>query len=875
MPAWPIHLTILLSASGVHGLAQLSVELMWTLLAFSAVTLSIALCVYLLVPKRFLKFIAVFVAIFLGIGAANAGFVVYRALDRINARLAPELDGQIVRLTGVIHTLPTQYDQGHSFQFFVEQCEGIEPTLCPINRVVRLSWFVQVPKALLPGQRWQLSARMKRPHAKLNPYLFDAELRMFEEGIVASGLVSNKLGSPAILKKDLFKNWEGFPWWIERARHHLREAIDRGLTGDSYALVAGVDEKLSKAVRGVMVALVVGDQGAIPASWWEVFNQSGVGHLMSISGLHVTMMAGSVAGVAVLIWHVLIRFLPLRLVRFLPCKQTWRWLAGVSGAWLYTAIAGFGIPAQRTCWMVTLAAITVLTGRNSSAGSVILFTASAVVLLDPWAVLSAGFWLSFGAVSAIIYFGSAPTLRSSEPRLQSTPEEIQPHRKLRDSINRWMKSTLSESWQSQVAATCALLPIGAAFFSSFALLGPVANAVAIPLVSALVTPLAIVGALLNVLQMPWLGSSLLFIGAEITAPLLEGLRWLAGLPSAVAVIGQPTDWLLILAFLGLLLSLAPIKIVPLSARVAGALALLPIAVQSPEKPALGQAWINIFDVGQGTAVLVETHSRRLLFDTGPMQGSESDAGSSVIAPYLRARGLSSIDGLVLSHLDPDHVGGIKGVLKYLTVGWVASSVARKDSLWAPLDQPKHVTTKFVNCQRGDQWEWDGVRFEFLHPNTDDLKPLTAENARSCVLRVATNGGAALFAGDVGIAQEKAMVAYYRGQGNSYKLKADVMLVPNHGSKTSSSPQWLAATQPAVAIFQVGYRNRFKYPDPAVQQRYEKIGAVILRSDEQGAVRVTLPHERADGDLKQSTIARLQLRALRNDLPPYWRTKLNP
>jgi competence protein ComEC len=616
-----------------------------------------------------------------------------------------------------------------------------------------------------------------------------------------------------------------------------------------------------------------------------VFNQSGVGHLMSISGLHVTMMAGSAAGVAVLIWHGLIRFLPIRLVRLLPCKQTWRWLAGVGGAWLYTAIAGFGIPAQRTCWMVTLAAITVLTGRNSSASSVILFTATAVVLLDPWAVLSAGFWLSFGAVSAIIYFGSAPTLRSIAASIRPTPEEIQlknsligqptTYRKLRESVNRWMRSTLSESWQSQVAATFALLPIGAAFFASFALLSPVANAVAIPLISALVTPLAIVGALLNALQAPWLGSGLLFLGAEITAPLLDSLRWLAGLPGAVAVIGKPTDWMLILAFFGLLLSLAPIKIVPLSVRIAGALALLPIVLRPPEKPAQGQAWINAFDVGQGMAVLVETHSRRILFDTGPMQGSESEAGSSVIAPYLRARGLSSIDGLVLSHLDQDHAGGIRGVLKYLTVGWVASSVAREDSLWEPLNQPKHVATKFVNCQRGDQWEWDGVTFEFLHPNSDDLKPSIAENARSCVLRVATKGGVALLTADVGIAQEKAMIAYHRAQGNYHKLKADVMLVPNHGSKTSSSPQWLAATQPVVAIFQVGYRNRLKYPDPIVQQRYEKAGAVILRSDEQGAVRVTLPHEPADGDLSQSAVKQLQVRAMRSDSPPYWRTKLNP
>jgi competence protein ComEC len=888
---WPIHLSILASALGVHCLSVLAADLMWSLLAIAILAFVVALFLSFYFRQRSIFVLCIFC---IGASAANASLVVYRALDRVQAKLAPELDGLTIGMTGVVNALPTQYEQGQSFHFLVEGCQGINASLCPLGRIVRLSWFLMVPKKLLPGQRWQLSAQLKLPHARLNPYLFDAELRMFEEGVVATGSVHNRLDSPAILKADLLDTWRGFPWWIERARHQLRSAIERGLDSTARTQVQPSEEKMARAVRGVLVALVVGDQGAIPSSWWEVFNQSGVGHLMSISGLHVTMMAGSAGAAAVLLWQLLVRFLPNQWLCYLPAKQTWRWLFGVSGAWAYTAIAGFGIPAQRTCWMVTLAAISILTGRSTSACSVILFTATAVVLLDPWSVLSAGFWLSFGAVSAIIYFGSAPPLRRGErapvavPKI-ATESAVEPKtpstpRRAFDTLNKWFVSLISESWQSQVAATLVLLPIGAAFFASFALLSPVSNAVAIPIVSAVVTPLAIVGALLNALQLPWLGSTLLVFGAYITEPLLEGLRWLAALPGSVAIIGKPSIGVLAVSFLGLLITLVPIKIIPITSRWAGILALTPLLVQAPEKPEPGQVWLTAFDVGQGMAVLIETHNRRLLFDTGSRQGSETNSGASLIAPYLRARGLARIDALVVSHLDDDHSGGVPGILKYVDIGWIATSVAFEHPMWEPLLATKHKSTKQITCQSGQRWKWDDIEFEFLHPAPAEKMPaLSAKtekvaknlaNSKSCVLRVASRGGVAILAGDVELAQEKLIVAAHLAQGTSNQLKTDVLLVPNHGNISSSSIQWLAATQPKVAIFQVGYRNRFKLPHKAVLQRYVSAGALILRSDEQGAVRLTLPKEASDhqGD---TLMDKLQLRAMRVDSPPYWRTKLVP
>lgn len=809
------------------------------------------------------------VLLLLALIALQATSLIYRAQVRIEARLPADVEGKTLRIEGVIDAMTARFEQGQSFPFKVERCivEGTERSalaLCPIGELLRLSWFIQVPSVLMPGQRWQLSVRLKQPHARLNPQLFDAELRLFEQSIVGQGYVRVKPDSPATLIQDQIGKMSGWPWLIERLRHHLRLAIERALPMSNEAKHDPQLKAAQSAVRGVIVALVVGDQGAIPNAWWEIFNQTGVGHLMSISGLHVTMIAGGVAWLCNSLWGLVFLLGPWRLM---CSRQSVRWIGGCSGAWFYTALAGFGIPAQRTCWMVTLAAIAVMLGRSSSPVRVIIFTAMAVTVIDPWAPLSAGFWLSFGAVSAIIFFGSAVRLRPESGAQTNDPAQENKVIRVKQWVARKLRALLDEGWQSQVAATLALLPVGAAFFASFALLSPVANAVAIPLVSALVTPLAIIGAGVALMPLGFIaqvGELMLKAAAGLTAPLLDGLQWLAQWPFAIAVITKPSIWLVLLASAGLLMVLAPFGVVSRRVRFVACAALIPLVIQPASHPDTGQVWLTAFDVGQGMAVLVETQSRRLIFDTGPSYGPQSEAGSAVISPYLRARGLRRIDALVVSHLDIDHSGGTRGVLRQLEVGWVSSSVTKDNELWDGLRTKRHSAVGFYPCIRGEKWHWDGVDFEFLHPQPGvrtSTKSVT--NAGSCVLRIASKGGVAMLTGDIEAAQEQLIIQTHEQAGTLDALKADVMLVPHHGSKTSSSVAWLQATTPQLAIFQMGYRNRFRHPHPTVQGRYERAAITVLRSDERGAIRIVLGAEKLP----------LNFSAMRTDNPPYWRTVL--
>jgi competence protein ComEC len=820
-------------------------------------------------------------------GATQAALVTYRAQERLNAIIPAGVEGDSFRLRGVVDSLPSQYERGISFEFVVEHCfeeqgQARAKAWCPKNKTVKLSWFNGAPAYLMPGQRWELTTKLRRPYARMNPFLFDAELRMFEQGITAQGSVRVREATPALLIEDLVafhrldKFLQGLPWWIDRSRHRLRDAIKAAVSSKEYFVLPSEElalSKMSAAVAGILVALVVGDQGAIASSWWTVFNQTGVGHLMSISGLHVTMMAGFVASIAMAIWKLSTWLLGaiFRTANYeiLPSKQCIRWCAAIVGAWLYTALAGFGIPAQRTCWMVTLAGLSVLGGRAGSATLVVLFTATAITVIDPWAVMSAGFWLSFGAVSAIIYFGSAKVFTRKAPGGDPTISRL-------SRLKVWFSDALSSGWQSQVAATLSLLPVGAAFFSSFALLSPIANAISIPLISALVTPLAMAGAVLLFI-VPNLGESVLWLGASITAPLLQWLQWLGGLPNSVTILGKPSWVALLLATLAMLLLLAPYRIVPMRVRFFGALAVFPVFLQHPQTPLQDQAWLTVFDVGQGSAILVETKNHQLLFDLGPSYGADADAGSAVISPYLRARGFKRLSAVVLSHDDVDHSSGLKSVLYSFDVSWVASSVpkAQAISAFGGERNGRIAQLSFYPCKRGDVWQWDGVKFEFMNPvmnpdlprvsgeatpkktakNNSAIK--TQQNARSCVLKVTANGATALLAADIEAADEAQLLRRYR----SGELQADVLVAPNHGSKTSSSEAFLTAVDPKVAIFQLGFRNRLKYPDANVVERYRNQGSAIYRTDELGAIKVALPT--------------IDLSFERNQAAPYWRTRLTP
>lgn len=700
-----------------------------------------------------------------------------------HAALAPRLDpadeGRDIHVTGTIDSLPNRFEQGVRFNLAVESASAKLPPR------IALAWYtgyrdtVQPVADVQPGERWDLTVRLQRPHGNANPYGFDYEVWLLEQGLRATGYVRSEGARNRRLDGFVFSARNV----VERSRAALRSRILRALPEHEYA--------------GVIVALVVGDQRAIGQSDWTVFNRTGISHLISISGLHITMVAGMFSLAASALWRRSFHT-RLQLPLLLPAQKVAA-LTGATVALLYVLLAGFGVPAQRTLYMLTVVAAALWFGRITNVSHVLCAALGMVVLLDPWAVLGPGFWLSFGAVAVILY----ATVGRAGMRADG-----------------W-QDALRLGAHTQYAVTIGLVPLTLLLFAQVSIVSPLANALAIPLVSFIVTPLALAGSLA-----PEPLADLLLGAAHLGVELLAGfLKWLGAQRFAVWSAPAP-HWLVFgWAVFGTLWMLAPRG---WPQRWLGLSAWIPLLAGQPTSPEPGRIDVTAFDVGQGSALLVETSGHRLLVDTGPTYSPQANGANRIVAPYLKGRGIDMLDGLIVTHSDADHSGGALSLLDSVRVGWVASS------LWPDhpivLAAPNHR-----RCVAGQRWTWDGVQFEMLHPTAASyadasLKP----NARGCTLRITAGNTSILLAADIEAAQEAELVQRAAGQ-----LRADVLLVPHHGSGTSSTAPFLQAVKPRIALFQVGHRNRYRHPKEAVVERYRQMGVAQLRTDVAGAVTLKL------------------------------------
>ena len=654
--------------------------------------------------------------------------------------------------------------------------------------------WADAPRA---GERWRLPVRLKRPHGGVNPHGFDLERWLFEQRLGATGSVR-----PGAVRLEAAA---AHP--VARWREHLRTAIFAAVPDPSAA--------------GVVAALAIGDQSSIDSAGWERFRITGVAHLMSISGLHVTMFAWA-AGLGVgWIWRRRAAWMIA-----VPAPQAARW-GGLALALGYAVLAGLGVPAQRTVFMLAVVVGLRAAALRWPAPGVLLAAAVAVTVWDPWALLQPGFWMSFVAVGVLIVAEGAQA-----PGRSAGVTDPPGHR---------AAAAVGALLRTQAVTTVGLAPWTLLCFQQVSLVGFVANLVAIPFVTLVVTPLSLLGVLL---EPAWVIAALAVQALSWVLAVMAGWSW------AVWAAAEPAFPWFVAGLLGAALAVLPL---PWTLRGLALPLLLPMAAPEVDRPAHGRFEVVMPDVGQGGAALVRTRRHLLLFDAGPQYTPQADAGQRVLLPLLRGRGEKAIDMLVLSHHDADHIGGADALLNALPVRQVLSSLTleRAAAAWPPglaarqsvalgdviarIDPARHRA-----CQAGQAWTWDGVRFEVLHPVGPEevaggpggrrgARTVSA-NARSCVLRViAADEASLLLTGDIEVAQERELLAR-----SGPALRSTVVVAPHHGSKGSSSPAFVEAVAPRAAVFQAAYRSRFGHPAPDVLARYEATGAVLVRSDRCGA-----------------------------------------
>ena len=761
--------------------------------------------------------------------ALGAGLTGLRAAVFATSALNPVLEGRDVEVTGQIIAMPQVGEDGVRFRLAVASAQlkgetaAAAVTLPP---TIALGWYAgfgvrptkgmatdgdpeppefslelqRQPQPLRAGDNWRMTVRLKAPHGNINPHGFDYELWLWEQGIQATGYV--RTGKSDAPPKLLAQTW-AHP--VERARQAVREAI-----------FARVD---NRQLAGVLAALVVGDQNAIERSDWNIFRATGVAHLMSISGLHITMFAWAASLLLGWLWRRSARLTPA-LCLALPASSAGAW-GGLALAAGYALFAGWGVPAQRTIWMLATVVILRQSGKQWPWPLVWLLAMAVVVALDPWALMQAGFWLSFVAVGVLFATGAPESKKSDAPDLGAASTYVHWSRSLKEdkkplktsvftSFGADVGSKLVAATRQQWVITLALTPLTLLLFNQVSLVGLLANALAIPWVTLVVTPLAMAGVL-------W--SPLWDVAALATLGLSHLLQWLASLSWATFSVAAAPVWCAMAGVVGgALLAMR----LPWHWRLLGLPLLLPVLLWQPLRPDSGQFEVLGADIGQGNALLVRTHSHSLLYDTGPKFSRESDAGNRVLVPLLRAMG-EKIDLLLLSHRDSDHIGGAVAVLAMQPQARLRSSIEDSHELQA--------VRKSERCSAGQSWRWDGVDFEVLHPQAADYDRATKSNAMSCVLRISNGVKTALLAGDLEAAQELRLVG---DPESNVKLKADFLLMPHHGSKTSSTGAFLDAVQPQFALAQAGYRNRFNHPVESVLERYRQRHIQIVKSPNCGA-----------------------------------------
>ncbi|MGF1527522.1 MAG: DNA internalization-related competence protein ComEC/Rec2 [Candidatus Competibacterales bacterium] len=684
-------------------------------------------------------------------GGAGALWVLLAA-PPLASQLPVALEGVDLQVEGWIASLPSSHGRRSRFQLAVKHLTHHDRPLAWRGRLLLSLYDDTLPLAV--GDRWRLTVRLSRPRGLSNPGGFDYERWLFVNDIAARGYVRP---SPP-------------PERLGTAETHGLDRLRDQLSRDWRATLEG------RPFAGILVALAVGDRRWMGEDQWALLTRTGTGHLMAISGLHIGLVAafGGV-GLAAL-W----RRTPwaARLA-----SQRVAALGALAAAAGYAALAGGTLPTQPALVAVGLVALGLWWRRPWDPGRLLGLVLLSVLLIDPKAPLAVGFWLSFGAVAAIVYL----------------------------TAHRFGPAAACQGVTLQLAISLALLPITLVVFQTLVPVGAVANLVAIPWASLVVVPLVLLALVAGFLLPPLQGAIL-----EVAH---GAVAWLWAFLTAVDSLGgawsypPPPLWAVGVAVPGLLWLLAPRG---LPARWVGAVLLVPLLLPPRELPAPGQFWLTVLDVGEGLAVVVRTRHKVLVYDTGPRLSPGFDTGEAVLVPFLRHQGISAVDVLILSHADGQHTGGVASLLEALPVGQVLTP----DRLAVPV-----VGAEL--CRRGQGWRWDGVGFQVLHPAVVGRR--APGDDHSCVLRVVGQVGSALLAGDLE-ARGQGQLAAREGSA----LAADVFVAPHQGRRPTTAGL-LEVVAPQVGVFATGYRNRYGYPRPATLAVYRRAAVPLLDTGRRGAL----------------------------------------